>query len=82
MFSQAEVPLIVDALPLLFDLRQYLENIRDDEGDLSPVIRIAAQAAISMVNKYTVFTEDCEIYYAAIGMLNLAFSCHGTDYQY
>lgn len=68
MFSQAQVPLIVDVLPLLYDLKLSLEAIRDDPDEgLSPIFRVAAHAAIMMVDKYTVFTEECEIYYIAIG---------------
>ncbi|KAF5347263.1 hypothetical protein D9756_009877 [Leucocoprinus leucothites] len=67
LFSKAEVPLIVDAFPLLLDIRTYLVNVcEDDDDELSPIIRIAAQAAILMVNKYVTLCEECEIYFIAI----------------
>ncbi|KAF5354023.1 hypothetical protein D9756_006943 [Leucocoprinus leucothites] len=69
LFSKAEVPLIVDAFPLLLDIRTYLVNVcEDDDDELSPVIRIAAQAAISMLNKYITLCEECEIYFITIVM--------------
>ncbi|KAF5345972.1 hypothetical protein D9756_010932 [Leucocoprinus leucothites] len=69
LFSKAEVPLIVDAFPLLLDIQTYLVNVHEDDDDeLSPVIHIAAQAAISMVNKYITLCEECEIYFIAIVM--------------
>ncbi|KAJ3570528.1 hypothetical protein NP233_g4345 [Leucocoprinus birnbaumii] len=69
LFSQAEVPLIVDAFLILFDLREYLENVFNDMDDeLSPVICIAAKAAIEMVDKYISLCDECEVYYIMIGM--------------
>lgn len=44
-----------------------MEVLRDDTSVL-PIMRIAAQAAIMMVDKYTVLNEECEIYFIAIGM--------------
>ncbi|KAF9440207.1 hypothetical protein P691DRAFT_617790, partial [Macrolepiota fuliginosa MF-IS2] len=68
LFSQANVPLIIDVLPLFDDLQASLTALCDDTDDLSPILHIAAQAALLMVEKYTVFTEECEMYYIAIGM--------------
>ncbi|KAH6890700.1 hypothetical protein BKA70DRAFT_1035996, partial [Coprinopsis sp. MPI-PUGE-AT-0042] len=73
LFSQAEVPLIVDVLPLLYDLRLSLESIRDtgptnaypNTAAAHAVVRVAAQAALMVLEKYTLFTEECEIYYFA-----------------
>ena len=46
-----------------------LEQLRDDDTEeLSPILRVAAQAAILMVDKYTILTEESEIYYITIGM--------------
>ncbi|KAF5348283.1 hypothetical protein D9756_010486 [Leucocoprinus leucothites] len=42
--------------------------LMDDDDELLPVIHIAAQAAISMVNKYVTLCEECEIYIIAIVM--------------
>ncbi|KAF9441242.1 hypothetical protein P691DRAFT_799779 [Macrolepiota fuliginosa MF-IS2] len=67
LFSQALVPLIAGVVPLLFELKLSLEALHDDEENkLSPVMHIAAQAAILMIDKYTLFNEECEIYYIAI----------------
>lgn len=38
-----------------------------------PIIRVAAQASLTVVRKYEQFTEDCEVYWLAIGEL-IAFS--------
>ncbi|KAH6894754.1 hypothetical protein BKA70DRAFT_1375748 [Coprinopsis sp. MPI-PUGE-AT-0042] len=72
LFSQAEVPLIADVLPLLLNLKLSLVAIRDtdaaSDGPAAPILRVAAHAAILMLEKYTLFTEECEIYYFAIVM--------------
>ncbi|KAF5325785.1 hypothetical protein D9611_000913 [Ephemerocybe angulata] len=71
LFSAADVPLIVDVIPAFDDLRLSLEGIRDDddnENDISPVMRVAAQAAIFMIDKYETLSWDCPIYYIAIVM--------------
>ncbi len=81
LFSQAEVPLIVDALPMLFHLQESLkavvldevqneEDADDDEStsDETPaVIRIAAHAAVLLIDKYMDLTWDCEIYVISMG---------------
>ena len=72
LFSQGNAALIVDVIPAFDNLRLSLEGIRDDndlENDISPVMRVAAHAALLMVDKYEIFTWDCDIYYIAIGML-------------
>ncbi|KAF5353365.1 hypothetical protein D9756_007867 [Leucocoprinus leucothites] len=70
-FSQKGVPLIVDVLPMLLELKLSMQAIRDSDTDDDPahdITRIAAQAAILVIDKYTIFTEDCEIYYISIVM--------------
>ena len=64
-FSEADVPLVCNVLPLLFDLKQGLEALREDL-EPSPVLRVAAHAALMMIDKYTILSEECEIYYFAI----------------
>lgn len=77
LFSQVDVPLIVDVLPLFEDLQLSLEALRDDmKNPTSPVLRVAAQAALLMVEKYSVFTTECEMYYIAIGMCYLYLLCY------
>ncbi|KAF6753990.1 hypothetical protein DFP72DRAFT_813346 [Ephemerocybe angulata] len=81
MFSAASVPLIVDVIPAFEDLKLSLTAIRDDiqeddgddedtdpDSEVSPVMRVAAQAALLMVEKYYALTWDCPIYYIAIVM--------------
>ncbi|KAF5345225.1 hypothetical protein D9756_011482 [Leucocoprinus leucothites] len=69
LFSKAEVLLVIDVFPTLLDIRTYLGNICEDDDDaLSPVICIAAQAVISMADKYIMLCEECKIYFIAIVM--------------
>jgi len=41
----------------------------DNDAELPNVIRVAAQAALLLIDKYSVFTSDCELYQIAIGLL-------------
>ncbi|TEB22246.1 hypothetical protein FA13DRAFT_1921081 [Coprinellus micaceus] len=71
LFSNASVPLIVNVIPAFDDLRLSLEGIRDDddeENNISPVMRVAAHAALMMVDKYETMSWECPIYYVAIVM--------------
>ncbi|TFK37814.1 hypothetical protein BDQ12DRAFT_607102, partial [Crucibulum laeve] len=68
LFSQAEVPLIVEALPMLEVLEVALEGARED-ADAPNVVCVAAQAALLLLDKYSVFTNECELYQIAIGKL-------------
>ncbi|KAF5357035.1 hypothetical protein D9756_006699 [Leucocoprinus leucothites] len=68
-FSQKGVPLIVDVLPMLLELKLSMQAIHDSDTDddlAHDITCIAAQAAILVIDKYTIFTEDCEIYYILI----------------
>lgn len=89
MFSQAEVPLIVEALPMLYQLHDSLNAAvldqppsleeDDDPDDTAPfcetpaVIRIAAHAGVLLMDKYMNLTWDCELYVISIGELNRLF---------
>jgi hypothetical protein len=42
----------------------------DDDAELPNVIRVAAQAALLLIDKYSIFTSDCELYQIAIGLLS------------
>jgi hypothetical protein len=66
LFSQAEVPLIYQVLPMLEQLEHQLEFMQDD-WNTHNVIRIAAQAALLMVGKYYALTDDNEVYRIAMG---------------
>lgn len=62
---------MVDVIPTLEELREGLTAARDDEeNDVSTVIQVACQAAIFMIDKYSVFAENCDIYLIAIGTFN------------
>ncbi|KAF8995763.1 hypothetical protein BDQ17DRAFT_1250400, partial [Cyathus striatus] len=67
LFSKQDVPLVVDALPELENLKTSLEWARDDT-DAADVIRVGAQAALLVLDKYSVFTSDCEVYQVAMGI--------------
>ena len=86
LFSKAEVPLIADALPMLFHLQESLKAVVRDEvqpdddvsdfdssqsssGTTPAVIRIAAHAAVLLIDKYMDLTWDCEIYVISMGAL-------------
>ncbi|KAF9524138.1 hypothetical protein CPB83DRAFT_727737, partial [Crepidotus variabilis] len=69
VFSMKEVPLIVDVVPTLEDLREGLIAARDDTiNDVSNIVKIACQASILLVDKYSTFADNCDIYLIAIAM--------------
>lgn len=69
LFSQSQVPLIVDAVPMLETIEESMVAVRDDDdAQLPNVIRVAAQAALLLIDKYSIFTSECELYQIAIGL--------------
>lgn len=63
------MPLIVDAVPMLEAIEESMVAVRDDsDAELPNVVRIAAQAALLLIDKYSIFTSDCELYQIAIGL--------------
>ncbi|KAF8999756.1 hypothetical protein BDQ17DRAFT_1246114, partial [Cyathus striatus] len=66
LFSTEEVPLIVDALPELECIQQSLVSVKQDTG-AADVIHVAGQAAL-VLEKYSIFTNDCDVYLIAIVM--------------
>lgn len=69
LFSQSQVPLIVDAIPMLEAIEESMVAVRDDnDAELPNVIWVAAQAALLLIDKYSIFTNDCELYQIAIGL--------------
>ncbi|KAF8494903.1 hypothetical protein F5888DRAFT_1795030 [Russula emetica] len=69
LFSQSQVPLIVDAVPILKAIEESMVAVCDDsDAQLPNVIRIAAQAALLLIDKYSIFTSDCKLYQIAIMM--------------
>ncbi|KAF5315255.1 hypothetical protein D9619_006958 [Psilocybe cf. subviscida] len=63
LFSKSQVPLIVDVIPMLEQIREGLIGARDDKDNEVPnVVRVACQAGILLVDKYSTFTADCPVY--------------------
>ncbi|KAF8987428.1 hypothetical protein BDQ17DRAFT_1258553 [Cyathus striatus] len=65
LFSMKDVPLVVEALPELENLELGLLAVQKDEH-ASNVICVAAQAALLVLDKYSVSTNDCEVYLISI----------------
>lgn len=54
---------------MLDDLEATMVNIRQAETAALPnIIRVAAQAALLLIDKYFSLTNECELYQIAIGM--------------
>ncbi|KAJ6555813.1 hypothetical protein B0H19DRAFT_862980, partial [Mycena capillaripes] len=68
LFSQAEVPLVYEVIPMLECLEDKLTNVRNT-ASLPAVIRVAAIAALKVVGKYYALTDDCEVYRIAITVM-------------
>ena len=69
LFSTSEVPLIVDAVPILEDIADSLLAVCDEDDELPNIVRVAAQAALLLTHKYSLLSADCELYQIAIGWL-------------
>ncbi|KAF9521710.1 hypothetical protein CPB83DRAFT_739862, partial [Crepidotus variabilis] len=68
-FSQADIPLVVDVLPALFQLRDSMDLVVNDAPPPTPaVLHIAAKAASLLLDKYLNKIWECEIYTVAIVM--------------
>ncbi|KAF8996621.1 hypothetical protein BDQ17DRAFT_1249592, partial [Cyathus striatus] len=69
LFSQKDVPLIMDVLPIFFDIQLSLTNIlMDKKNCIHSILKVAAKAALLMIDKYTILTSESEVYYIAIAM--------------
>ncbi|KAF9004979.1 hypothetical protein BDQ17DRAFT_1470795 [Cyathus striatus] len=69
LFSQKDVPLIMDVLPIFFDIWLSLTDIlMDKKNRIRPILKVAAKAALLMIEKYTILTSESEVYYIAIVM--------------
>jgi len=86
LFSKAEVPLIAEALPLLYDLRRSMEAVvkdtppeddSDNDNDPLPptpaVIRIAARASIILIDKYINLMKESKLYLFVISIFYFIF---------
>ncbi|KAG2360530.1 hypothetical protein BDR07DRAFT_1486958 [Suillus spraguei] len=66
VFSQADVPLIYEVVPMLKSLKHSLDHVYN-ATDEPAIIRIAAKAALQIIGKYYALTDDNEVYWIAIG---------------
>ncbi|KDQ17361.1 hypothetical protein BOTBODRAFT_105785, partial [Botryobasidium botryosum FD-172 SS1] len=67
LFSKKEVPLVHQTIPILEDIEKQLKRIvNQDCGPVPAVVRVAAQAAILVQNKYYHLTRECEVYQIAL----------------
>jgi hypothetical protein len=66
LFSQSEVPLVSNTIPMLQEVEESLEIVRD-HTDMPAVIRIAAHAGLLLAQKYHSMNDECEVYRIAIG---------------
>jgi hypothetical protein len=76
-FSQKGIPLIAEVLDDLDQLEDALVKVRDTvwwpaaggiRDDVPEIIRVAAQAALLVLNKYHSLFDKCKIYPIAIGL--------------
>ena len=68
LFSQSQVPLIADVLPMLDSVEKSMTLVcDDDDSELPNVVCVAAQAVLLLINKYYSLMKDCELYVIAIG---------------
>ncbi|KAF8809717.1 hypothetical protein BYT27DRAFT_7222308 [Phlegmacium glaucopus] len=71
LFSKADIPLVVEAVPMLLLLCSRLDMDSEENGLDCPtpaVIHIASQAAVLLIEKYFDLLWDCDIYIIAIVM--------------
>ncbi|KAG2335249.1 hypothetical protein BDR05DRAFT_898746, partial [Suillus weaverae] len=66
-FSQAEVPLVHEVIPMLERLEHMMVKVSHDT-ELSAIVRVAALAALQVIGKYYALTDDNEVYRIAIIM--------------
>jgi len=66
LFSCTDVPLVHEVVPMLTQLEERLENVRD-APDLLKVIRITAIASLLVVEKYSKLSDLSEVYRIAMG---------------
>jgi hypothetical protein len=71
LFAAKEVPLVSETVPLIEELEHKMLKIRENSYApavmFSPILRMAAHAALTVVEKYYALTDDCEVYRIAIG---------------
>ena len=68
LFSTAQVPLITEVLPNLDAIEASMIRVRDEpDAELLDVVRVAAQAALLLIEKYYTLMNECDLYIIAIG---------------
>ena len=73
LFSQSQVPLIADVLPMLDSIEKSMTLVHDDDdNELPNVVRVAAQAVLLLIDKYYSLMKDCELYVIAIGKCTIS----------
>ena len=74
LFSQSQVPLIGDVLPMLDSIEKSMTLVYDDDdNELPNVVHVTAQAVLLLINKYYSHMKDCELYIIAIGKCTISF---------
>ncbi|KAF9032378.1 hypothetical protein BJ165DRAFT_1357982 [Panaeolus papilionaceus] len=69
IFSRADVALVVDTISTLEELQEGLIGARDDQINNVPnVVRVACHAGVMLIDKYSLFASDCDVYLIAIVM--------------
>ncbi|KAG2363135.1 hypothetical protein BDR07DRAFT_1283122, partial [Suillus spraguei] len=78
LFSQSEVPLIYEVVPMLESLEHALDRVYNALTEPA-VVHIAAKAALQVVGKYYALTDDNEVYRIAIGKCLQVAVYHNID---
>ena len=76
LFSQSQVPLIADVLPMLDFVEKSMTLVRDDDDNELPNVvchGVAAQAVLLLINRNYSLMKDCELYIIAIGKCTILF---------
>jgi hypothetical protein len=74
LFSQSQVPLIAEVLPMLDSIEQSMNLVCDDaESELPNVVCVAAQAVLILINKYYTLMKETELYVIAIGKCGIFY---------
>ena len=82
LFSQSQVPLIAEVLPMLDSIEQSMNLVCDDEESKLPnVVCVAAQAILILINKYYTLMKETELYVIAIGKYGICYLFLGADTQ-
>ncbi|KAJ7170281.1 hypothetical protein C8R43DRAFT_1085403 [Mycena crocata] len=67
LFSRKEVPLVHEVIPMMEALDKALKKV-ENATDMRPVFRVAAGAALLVLEKYHSLSDECEVHCVAIVM--------------